>query len=107
MEEVPVTCPNCEREFFVAKNAKKGKCPFCKILLKYEDVEIREEGAEEFKEKVDIRFIENMVDAISKEQEMRKMPRIADVAVIETIQPEIIYGSIEKKVDRIIRRRKI
>ena len=105
MEKVPVTCPNCGEEFFVAHNVKKGKCPFCKILLKYEDVELGEE--KEIEEKVDIKFIENIVDSISEERKVVKATHVADAAVIETIHPEMHYASIEKEVDKVIKRKKV
>lgn len=110
MDKVPVTCPNCEEEFFVARNAKKGKCPFCNILLKYEDIEIiREETMEKevFEEKVDITFIEKMVDAMCEEKKIRQPHHIADIVVIETIHPEMHYNLIEKEVDKIIKSKKV
>ncbi len=110
MEKVPVMCPNCEGEFFVARNVQKGKCPFCKISLKYEDVEIRKEGdriEKEVDEKVDITSVEKLIDTVFEESKTMQPHHIADAAVMETIHPGKHYISIEKEVDKIIKGKKV
>jgi len=121
MEKVPVKCPNCGKDFEVNENATRGKCPYCKISLVFEnvvevpsaggqaaDTEKQEERKTRQKkgvveEKVDISRIENAVDALAVEDVNPK--NISDIAAIESIEMENDYLPIEKKVDRILKSR--
>ncbi|HHH78387.1 MAG TPA: hypothetical protein ENL18_04150 [Thermoplasmatales archaeon] len=120
MAKVPVKCPNCGKDFEVNENATRGKCPYCKISLVFENVvetppvrsHVADAGKRETKaaqkkgvveEKVDISHIEYAVDALSVED---INPRnISDIAAIESIEMENDYLPIEKRVDRILKSR--
>lgn len=115
MEKVPVKCPNCGRDFEVNANATRGKCPYCKISLIFEnvvetgreqavpkqDVMMKKKGILE--EKVEISLIENAVDELPMDETSPK--NISDIAAIESIEREHDYLSMEKKVDRILKSR--
>ncbi|NIA09532.1 MAG: hypothetical protein GWP10_07350 [Nitrospiraceae bacterium] len=116
MEKVTVKCPNCGKDFEVNENATRGKCPYCKISLIFENVaESPKEKTPEksrtakrkvIEENVDISHIENAVDELIAE---RPNPKgIMDIAVIESIEiepDESEYLSLEKKVDKILKTR--
>jgi len=113
MEKVKVTCPNCGKDFDVDVNATRGKCPYCKISLIFENVEEKPQSSPQaevqrrrkrgiLEEKVDISYIENVVDSLS-EQPAYGAKDISDIAVIELLEEESNEPDIEKKVDRIIR----
>jgi len=119
MGKVKVTCPNCGKDFEVDADATRGKCPYCKISLIFENVEEKSQSppppAEEPKrrrrgvveEKVNISYIENVVDMLPLKSEP-KPKEISDVAVMELIEKEtdeIGNSDIEKKVDKILKTR--
>jgi predicted nucleic acid-binding Zn-ribbon protein len=54
------------------------------------------------KEKVNILYIEQMIDAMSQNGIVSKTS-ISDIAVIESLTPDTDHTSIDKKVDRILR----
>ena len=131
MEQTSVTCPNCGGSFMVHVRATRGKCPHCTISLIYETVREPPKLSEPPKsvfhqdricgqdifspdspipkqtkkqERVNLLYIEQVVDAMGHEGTVSKTS-ISDIAVIETLNPDIDHPSIEKNVDRLLRSR--
>jgi len=55
-------------------------------------------------EKVNLLYIEQVVDAMGHKGTVPKIS-VSDIAVIETLDPDIDHPSLEKKVDRLLRSR--
>ncbi|RLF45091.1 MAG: hypothetical protein DRN17_03175 [Thermoplasmata archaeon] len=119
MGKVKVTCPNCGKDFEVDENATRGKCPYCKISLIFENVEEKFKPSslpaeepkrrrrEVLEEKVNVSYIENLVDMLPMKSEPEPK-EISDVAVMELIEKETDEADssdIEKKVDKILKNR--
>ncbi len=131
MAQTVVTCPNCETSFPVDINATRGKCPSCNIALIFEDVsatkspetprqepepapkqqESMQETAPEqpdrpspetVTETVDIDRVEAAVDAIVDRSTRGRQARAADLAAVESIEPERDYSDIENKVEKLL-----
>jgi len=131
MAPTVVTCPNCETSFPVDVNATRGKCPSCGIALVFEDVPAeqspetprqepepameRQESMQEtatqqpdrpspetVKETVDIDRVEAAVDAIVDRSTRGRPTRAADLAAVESIEPERDYSDIENKVEKLL-----
>jgi len=79
-----VSCPNCEYEFIVDKNAVTGECPRCKIKLAFRT------GNEKI-EVVNIKKIEGEID---------KFPSVSKKIDVEIVEEKAT--DIDKKVDEII-----
>jgi len=111
--------------------ATRGKCPHCTISLIYETVREQPIPPEHSKpvlqqgrpceqdalapvssiptrttkqEKVNLLYIEQVVDAMGHKGTVPKIS-VSDIAVIETLDPDIDHPSLEKKVDRLLRSR--
>lgn len=125
MAQTVVTCPNCETSFKVNINATRGKCPSCDISLVFEDVsgkpaqrpgqrpeprKAEEPMLEEptqmenkaIEETVDIGRIEAAVDAIVERTVTGRKTRAADIAAVESIEPDRDYSDVEKKVEKLL-----
>ncbi len=119
MEKAGVTCPNCGKDFEVNVNATRGKCPYCKISLVFENAVVKRKSPTTGKEpiesqsetriqkgisgvNVDISRIENAVDGLVGAA-VSNPKKISDVAVIESIELESDYLPLEKKVDKILK----
>ncbi len=130
MAETVVTCPNCETSFTVDVNATRGKCPSCSISLIFEDAPTgqqapqpsepsRAPGKQKKKrmpepeprsqpdtdvveETVDIGRVEAAVDAIVERTVTGRKTRAADVAAVESIEPQRDYSDVDKKVEKLL-----
>ena len=126
MAQTVVTCPNCETSFQVNINATRGKCPSCDIALVFEDVsgqpaqrppqqppkprKAEEPMPEEsvkmenktIEETVDLGRIEAAVDAIVERTFTGRKTRAADIAAVDSIEPQRDYSDVEKKVEKLL-----